>query len=127
MIEITLAAEVFASLAHEFRLRALRLLVRAGPDGLPAGQLAAQLGLGATAASFHLNKMRQAGLVQRRRDGARLLYSANFERVRMLRDFLDAECCVDAASDCGPNCAGSGATGHHAGSADADVPAKQEV
>lgn len=117
MIEIKTATEVFSALSHESRLQAFRLLVRAGPDGLPAGQLAVQLGLGATAASFHLNRMRQAGLIRRRRDGARLFYSADFEKVRQLRDYLDAECCADAASDCGPGCAGPAADRPRAASA----------
>lgn len=102
------AIEIFAALAHASRLQAFRLLVRAGPAGLPAGQVAAQLGLGATAASFHLNRMRQAGLIRCRRDGARLFYSADFETMRLLRDYLDAECCADAETGCGPGCAGPG-------------------
>jgi len=59
MLSSLAAVEVLAALAHEARLEAFRILVRAGPDGLAAGQLAARLGLGATPASFHFNRPRQ--------------------------------------------------------------------
>ncbi len=96
--------EILAALAHETRLEAFRRLVRAGPSGLPAGRLADDLGLGATALSFHLNRMRQAGLVRRRRAGAQSIYSANFSLMGELRSFLDAACCADVRDGCGPDC-----------------------
>lgn len=99
------AAELFAALAHESRLQAFRLLVRAGSDGLCAGQLARRLGLSPTAASFHFNRMRQAGLVQRRRSGAQIFYVAQFSLMRKLRDFLDQQCCADDPAGCTPQCA----------------------
>ena len=104
MIEGTAAVELLTSLAHDARLEVFRLLVRAGPGGLSAGRLAERLGVGPTAASFHLNRLRQAGLVQRRRAGRQLIYSANFIAMRQLRDFLDRECCAESAEGCGPEC-----------------------
>lgn len=124
MIEIRTATTVLAALAHDARLRAFRDLVRAGPAGLSAGAVAGSLGLGATAVSFHLNRLLQAGLVDRRRDGARLIYSANFDLIRQLRAFLDSECCADSTVDCGPACKGAGATGRPAARAHSE---QQEV
>jgi ArsR family transcriptional regulator, arsenate/arsenite/antimonite-responsive transcriptional repressor len=113
MLEAVSAVGLLSALAHEARLQAFRLLVRAGPDGLSAGQLAVGLGLGATATSFHLNRMRQAGLVQRRRAGQQLIYSANFALMRELRAFLDAECCAEAAEPCGPDCHAPASAARH--------------
>lgn len=124
MIEVQPAVEILAALAHEARLEAFRNLVRAGPGGLPAGQLAKRIGLGSTAASFHFNRLRQAGLVQRHRVGAQLIYSANFELMRGLRDFLDAECCAETAEGCGPQCAGSKAQGRAPAT---QIPTRQKV
>jgi DNA-binding transcriptional ArsR family regulator len=111
MIELQPTVEILAALAHEARLGAFRILVRAGPEGLAAGQLAKCIGLGATAASFHFNRLRQAGLVQRRRAGSQIIYSANFKLIRELRDFLDTECCAETSAGCGPECVGAVAEG----------------
>lgn len=107
MFEKCTAVELLAALAHEARLEAFRVLVRAGPDGLSAGALAERLDLKPTAASFHLARLRQVGLVRRRRAGQQLIYAANFEAMRELRAFLDAECCAEASSGCGPECGGT--------------------
>jgi len=112
-----------AALAHESRLAAFRLLVRAGPDGMAAGQLAARLGLGATAVSFHLNRLREAGLVARRRDGAQQIYSADFAALRQVRDFLDTECCAESADGCSPVCDAD--VGAATVNADAAIPGKE--
>jgi len=111
MIEILPAVEILAALAHEARLGAFRILVRVGPDGLAAGQLAKRIGISPTAASFHFNHLRQAGLVQRHRVGSQLFYSANFKLMRELREFLDTECCADTSAECGPECTGESAGG----------------
>jgi DNA-binding transcriptional ArsR family regulator len=107
MIEALRATELFAALAHKTRLEAFRILVRAGPDGVCAGTLARQIGLSPTAASFHFNRMRQSGLVHRHRAGQQLIYTAEFGLMKELIQFLDAECCADTATGCGPQCAGS--------------------
>ena len=104
MIELNFAVEVLAALAHEVRLGMIRILVRVGPDGLSAGQLAKRVGISPTAASFHFNHLRTVGLVQRHRVGSQLVYSANFRMVRELRDFLDMECCAEDLTGCAPEC-----------------------
>lgn len=105
MIESSTTVTRLSALAHDARLRVFRLLVRAGRDGLSAGALAGRLAIGATALSFHLNRLRQAGLIHQRREGRQLIYAADFAAVRELVDFLDAECCADSADGCGPDCA----------------------
>jgi DNA-binding transcriptional ArsR family regulator len=104
MFELPVAVDLLSALAHEARLKAFRLLVRAGNQGLSAGELAGHLGLRPTAASFHLGRLRQAGLVHRRRAGQQIFYSADFDSIRALRAFLDRECCADAPDGCGPEC-----------------------
>jgi len=114
MFDRSIAVELLAALAHAARLEAFRALVRAGPDSLSAGALAHRLELRA-AASFHLGRLRQVGLVRRRRAGRQLIYTANFEAMRGLRAFLDAECCAEASDGCGPECGDtSGAQGSRA-------------
>ncbi|HYD74169.1 MAG TPA: metalloregulator ArsR/SmtB family transcription factor, partial [Candidatus Binatia bacterium] len=72
------ALEAFAGLANEHRLAIFRLLVQAGPGGLPAGDIADKLGIPASSLSFHLAHLTRAGLTQQRRESRSLIYSANF-------------------------------------------------
>ena len=87
------ALSALGALAHETRLAAFRLLVRAGPNGLAAGTIASRLGVGATVMSFHLAELTQAGLVDSRRDGRSIIYAANYKRVGALLDYLIEDCC----------------------------------
>jgi ArsR family transcriptional regulator, arsenate/arsenite/antimonite-responsive transcriptional repressor len=87
------AVPAFIALGHQVRLDAFRLLVRKGPGGIPSGEVAAELSVPPTAMSFHLSTLERAGLVVSRRDGRRILYSANLERMRGLITFLTADCC----------------------------------
>lgn len=82
------------SLAHETRLEVFRLLVKAGSDGLAAGQIAENLGVPSPTLSFHLKEMKSAGIVQVERLGRNLVYSADFEAMGGLLAFLTDECCV---------------------------------
>jgi DNA-binding transcriptional ArsR family regulator len=80
-------------MAQETRLTALRLLVRAGPEGLPAGEIARRLAVPPPTLSFHLRALLHAGLVRSTRDGRSLFYAADFARLRGLVDFLSESCC----------------------------------
>lgn len=82
-----------AALAQETRLEIFRLLVASGPEGLPAGDIAADLALPGATASFHLKELRQAGLVNFRRAGRSLIYTADFAAVGALVGFLTENCC----------------------------------
>jgi DNA-binding transcriptional ArsR family regulator len=87
-------ADMFAAIGTEPRLRILRLLLAAHPDGLVAGELQAELDIPASTLSHHLEKLRHEGLVTVRREGTFLRYAANAETLRELLGFLYAECCT---------------------------------
>lgn len=109
MIEME-AAEQLAALGHPARLRVLRTLMAAGTDGSTAGELARAAALAPNATTFHLNRLRLAGLAHRRRLGREARYTADFAAVRTLLDFLGDTCCSSANDDgrCTPICDGAG-------------------
>ncbi len=82
------------SLAHETRLDVFRLLVKAGETGLAAGEIAEHLAVSPPTLSFHLKELKNAGILQVRRDGRRLVYRADYEAMGSLLAFLTDECCV---------------------------------
>lgn len=82
-----------SALAQETRLRVFRLLVTAGPQGLPAGQIAEELAIPPNTLSFHLNLLKNAGLLNVRREGRSLIYSAAYEQMRGLLAYLSENCC----------------------------------
>ena len=86
---------MFDALSQETRLSAFRLLVKAGPEGLPAGALSDELGTPHNTMSFHLNHLSNAVIVTSRRKGRSVFYAANFEVVRGLIGFLVKDCCSD--------------------------------
>ena len=92
-METSDAVDALGAMAQETRLRALRLLVQAGPQGLPAGDIAQRLEVPAPTLSFHLRALLHAGLVRSTRDGRSLFYAADYERLRALVDFLGENCC----------------------------------
>jgi len=91
------AVAALAALANDNRLAAFRLLVRAGPDGAPAGHIAAALGLAPNTLTFHLDRLRHAGLVSVRRAGRSMIYAARFERMHALIGYLTENCCQGLA------------------------------
>ena len=104
-MQSTEAITALAALANEHRLSLFRLLVRAGADGLPAGAIAAELGLANSSLSFHLSQLNQAGLVTQERLGRSLIYSADYAAVNALVGYLMENCCAGAGG-CAPeaNC-----------------------
>jgi ArsR family transcriptional regulator, arsenate/arsenite/antimonite-responsive transcriptional repressor len=91
------AVQLLAALAQEHRLAVFRLLVQAGPDGLPAGRIATELGLPPSSLSFHLAQLADGELVTQRREGRSLIYSARFDTMDGLVRFLTDNCCSGAA------------------------------
>jgi DNA-binding transcriptional ArsR family regulator len=87
------AVTKLGALAQENRLDVFRLLVEAGPSGLPAGAIGEQLGLPGPTLSFHLAQLKQAGLVAARREGRSLIYAADFSAMNALLAFLTENCC----------------------------------
>ena len=100
-MEKTKAISALAALAQESRLDVFRLLVQAGADGMPAGQIGERLGLRAATLSFHLNQLRQADLVTFRREGRSLIYSAAYSSMNALLAYLTENCCRGDAAMCG--------------------------
>src|SRR5690242_14485389 len=82
-----------AALAQENRLDTFRLLVRAGPDGMPAGEVAAALGLPPNTLTFHFDRLREAGLVTVRREGRSMIYAARYDAMNELLAYLTENCC----------------------------------
>jgi ArsR family transcriptional regulator, arsenate/arsenite/antimonite-responsive transcriptional repressor len=91
------ALAAFAGLANEHRLGVFRLLVQAGPEGLPAGEIADKLDMPASSLSFHLAHLTRAGLTVQRRESRSLIYSANFDTMNGLIEFLTENCCGGAS------------------------------
>jgi DNA-binding transcriptional ArsR family regulator len=87
-------ADMFAAIGTEHRLRILRLLLSAHPKGMTAGEIQAELGMSASNLSHHLEKLRNEDLLNVRREGTYLWYSANTEVLTELLQFLYAECCT---------------------------------
>jgi ArsR family transcriptional regulator, arsenate/arsenite/antimonite-responsive transcriptional repressor len=96
------AVAALAALAQDNRLDVFRLLVQAGPDGMPAGGVAAALGLAPNTLTFHFDRLRQAGLVTVRRDGRSMIYAAQYETMNALLAFLTENCCGGAPERCAP-------------------------
>ncbi len=94
------AIDALSALAQEHRLALFRLLVQAGPDGLAAGAIADALALPASSLSFHLAHLNRAGLIDQRRDGRSLIYTANYAAMNALVGFLTENCCGGAG--CAP-------------------------
>lgn len=81
------------ALAQEHRLAAFRLLVEAGPAGLPAGVLAERIGVPPSSMSFHLAQLAHAGLVGQRRQSRSIIYSADFAAMNDVMAYLTENCC----------------------------------
>ncbi len=92
-METTQALAALAALAHDSRLRVYRALVQAGPQGLSAGQIAAETGTAPSSLSFHLKELHHADLVQSQPDGRYVIYSARFDTMHALIDYLSENCC----------------------------------
>ena len=87
-------ADMFSALGTEQRLRIMRLLLSAHPDGMVVGDIITELGMAASTLSHHLDKLKNEGLVKVRRESTFLRYSANADALQELLGFLYAECCT---------------------------------
>jgi DNA-binding transcriptional ArsR family regulator len=105
-MEKILAVAALAALAQENRLDVFRLLVEAGPDGLPAGEVAHRLDLAPNTLTFHFDRLRMAGLVTVRREGRSMIYTARFETMDALLGYLTDNCCGGQPEKCMPRAKG---------------------
>ncbi len=94
------AIAALAALAQDSRLAIFRLLVEAGPRGMPAGAIGEHLGIPPMTLSFHLSRLRHAGIVTSRRNSRWIIYSANFATMGRLVDFLVEDCCKGGPPAC---------------------------
>jgi DNA-binding transcriptional ArsR family regulator len=107
--------DALSALAQPSRLELFRVLVRRGPDGLPAGQIAARIGIPATTLSFHLAQLTRAGLLRARRDGRSIVYAADYERMGSLVEYLSQNCCQETGCAPGPEPARDERKAEHGG------------
>jgi DNA-binding transcriptional ArsR family regulator len=101
-----IAIDALSALGDDLRLTLFRLLVKRGPEGYPAGEIAGRLDLAPSKLSFHLKVLSEAGLVDARRDGRFVIYAANFDRMNALVAYLTENCCSlgsECATECAPN------------------------
>jgi protein-tyrosine-phosphatase/DNA-binding transcriptional ArsR family regulator len=100
-VETKDASQVFAALSQDTRLAVLRLLISAGPNGLPAGEIADRLGLPGSTTSFHLSALERAGLTQSTRLGRQIVHAVRIIALRELIAFLSETCCGGRPELCG--------------------------
>jgi len=101
-MESQAAVTALSALAHPGRLEVFRLLVRAGPDGMAAGDIARATGSLPNTMSASLNILAGAGLVSSRREGRSIIYAAGYSQMRELLGFLMDDCCGGKPEICAP-------------------------
>jgi ArsR family transcriptional regulator len=101
-METISAVAALSALAHEGRLEVFRLLVRAGAEGMAAGDIARTLEVLPNTLSSNLNILSAAGLVTSHRQGRSIIYAASYERMRELIAFLLEDCCAGSPEVCAP-------------------------
>ena len=98
-LDQTRAASTFAALGSEQRLAVLRVLVRAGPEGLAIGELGARSGVSGSTLTHHMKILAAADLVKQVKDGRRIIcIGAAYDRMQALSEYLLQECCADSSS-----------------------------
>lgn len=101
-MESETVVRALAALAQMTRLAIFRLLVQAGPTGMSAGEIGAELKIAPATLSFHLKEMSHAELVAARQEGRFIFYSANFDQIGELVAFLTKNCCTRDGTVCAP-------------------------
>jgi DNA-binding transcriptional ArsR family regulator len=100
-MEMTQAIEALGALAQETRLSVYRLLVRQGPNGMNAGDIAKELGVTPATLSHHLAYLERAGLLRSWRVQRQIFYAAAYDGMRQLLTFLTEDCCQGRPELCG--------------------------
>jgi DNA-binding transcriptional ArsR family regulator len=101
-MESKVAVASLSALGHEGRLAIFRLLVKAGPEGVAAGEIARRLDSLPNTLSANLNVLSHAGLIVSRREGRSIVYSADYAAMSGLLGFLMEDCCDGAPEICAP-------------------------
>lgn len=97
IMKLSDAVAVLSALAQESRLEIIRFLIRVGPAGASAGSIGDHLEVHSATLSFHLNSLRQAGLVVSRRESRSIIYTANYACMTDLMSYLMENCCTGDA------------------------------
>ncbi|MGV1015082.1 MAG: ArsR/SmtB family transcription factor [Methyloceanibacter sp.] len=101
-MDISTAVDALGALAQESRLKVFRLLLRAGPEGMAAGDIARKLAVPHNTMSAHLAILTRAKLVIARKEGRSVIYAPNLEGTRALLTFLIEDCCRGKPDICAP-------------------------
>jgi DNA-binding transcriptional ArsR family regulator len=101
-MELKNAVAALSAIAHDGRLSVFRMLVQAGPEGLPAGDIARRLDVPPNTLSSNLNILSNAGLIDSRREGRSIIYNARYESMTELLEFLMQDCCGGSPEICAP-------------------------
>src|SRR5690242_19239449 len=101
-MKLQAAADTLSALAHEARLSVFRLLVKAGPEGLPAGDIARKFDTPPNTMSAQLLVLSNVGLIRARRDGRSIIYTADYAQMTDLLKFLTEDCCNGRPEICEP-------------------------
>ena len=101
-LEVPQALDAFGALSQETRLQMVRVLVQAGPKGMSAGAVGEAVGVSSSGGSFHLAHLERAGLITSRRESRSIIYTANFEGLGALVEFLMRDCCQGHPEVCTP-------------------------
>jgi DNA-binding transcriptional ArsR family regulator len=96
------AVAALSALAHPGRLDVCRLLIQAGPKGMPAGAIASATGSAPSTLSTNLSVLVVAGLATSKREGRSIIYAAAYDRIRDLLAFLMEDCCGGQPEICAP-------------------------
>ena len=94
-MELDTAANILAKIGNPTRLKIVRLLVRAGDDGLTVGQIQKQLEIPGSTLTHHIAHLKSAGVIRQQRQQATLICTIEYDLMHDLVDYLTAECCVD--------------------------------
>ena len=101
-MKLDTAALMLNEIGNPTRLKIVRLLVRAGDDGLPVGAIQKKLQIPGSTLTHHISHLKNAGVIRQQRQKATLLCKMEYERLSKLVAYLTEECCIDdaSASDC---------------------------
>lgn len=94
-VQLETAANILAKIGNPTRLRIVRLLVRAGDEGLPVGKIQKQLGIPGSTLTHHISHLKSAGVIRQQRQQATLICTMEYDLLRDLVDYLTEECCAD--------------------------------
>lgn len=101
-MELTNAVTALSALAHAGRLAVFRMLVQTGREGIAAGEIARRLNMPPNSLSSNLNILSHAGLIAKRRESRSIIYSAQYETMTRLLEYLMHDCCGGNPEICAP-------------------------